>query len=101
MLAVRHGHVVDAMAYRDRLLGQVLEQLAAHRVRQLVQHLGILGVLGRVLHRAAFQRQHLQPGFGQFLAHDRAGPSETDQHRVHFVFLDRHQPFSPEIDTGP
>ncbi|KAG1385983.1 hypothetical protein G6F60_014644 [Rhizopus arrhizus] len=78
------------MADRHGFLGQVLEQLAAHGIRQLVDHLRVLGVLRRVLHAAALQRQHVQPGFGQFLTQDRTGPAEPDQDPIHFIFLDRH-----------
>jgi hypothetical protein len=102
MLAVRHGHVGERMTNRHGLAREVLEQRAAHRVFQFIDRLRIRRVGVGVTHVAAFQRQHVQAGFGELHAHDGAGPAQAHHHYIHFVFFDSHdQPFSPRIDTGP
>ena len=52
---------------------------------------------------ATLQADDFQAGFGQFHAHDGAGPAKADQHRVNPRFFDidhRTQPFLPETLTG-
>ncbi|MCY1530038.1 hypothetical protein D9M68_652120 [compost metagenome] len=100
-LAVGQRGVVDAVADAHGALRQVLVQLAAGVVGQLVEGVGVGAVGVGVAVLAALQGHHLEARLDQLLGQDRAGPAEADHHRVHVFECRRHaQPLSPEIATG-
>jgi hypothetical protein len=67
-LAVRQRGVVHAMPDGDGLARDVLEQLAPDVVRELVERLRIGAVGGGVAHRAALERDDVQPASVSSLA---------------------------------
>lgn len=100
-LAVGQRGIVDPVADAHGALGEILEQLAAGVVGQLVEGVGVGTVGIGIAVLAALQRHHVEPGLGQLLGQDRSGPAEADHHRVHRFECRRHvQPLSPEIATG-
>jgi hypothetical protein len=89
-LAVGQGDVVDAVADRHRLLGNVDEQLFAHAVGQFVDDLRVAAVRVGILHWPTLQSEYLQAGLGQLLGHDRASPAKANDHRIDFLHDGRH-----------
>ena len=88
VLPIRHRHVGRRVADGDGLFREVLEQLAADTVAQLVGDARVCEVGHGVAVLTALQRQNLQARGGEFHAHDGAGPAEADQHRVDAGLLD-------------
>ena len=97
MLAIRNRCIRRHMADRHRFLGEVLEQLSADAVAQLVGDARVREVGHGVAAFATFQRQHLEASGGEFHAHDGAGPAKADKHRIDARFFDicHVVPFSP------
>ena len=78
------------VAHRERVARGVLHEVVTHHVAQLVADIGHRIVLVGAAHRAALERDHLQPGLGQFLREDAAGPAQPDDDGVDFFQFGRH-----------
>ena len=83
--AHRQGVLLRRVAHRHRVARGVLHHFLALHVAQLVAHLLQLEVGVGGGHLAAFERDHLQPGLGEFLREDAARPAEADDDRVDFL----------------
>ena len=100
-LAIGHRLLAGVMPDGDGAFRQILEQLAADVVGQLINHLRIGAVRPGVAHRAALQRDDVEPGFGQLFGHDRPNPAEADDRDIGFFQYGGHDyTLSPLIDTG-
>ncbi|SPZ53716.1 Uncharacterised protein [Serratia quinivorans] len=100
-LTVRNRSLAGIVTNGHGAFRQILEQLAADVIGQFVDHLRIGTVRIGIAHWAALQRHHVQPRFGQLFGHNRAHPTEADDHRVYFFHYRCHcYPLSPRIETG-
>ncbi|EJK90595.1 hypothetical protein UUU_21800 [Klebsiella pneumoniae subsp. pneumoniae DSM 30104 = JCM 1662 = NBRC 14940] len=100
-LAIGHRLLAGVMPDGDGAFRQILEQLAADVVGQLINHLRIGAVRPGVAHRAALQRDDVEPRFGQLFGHDRPNPAEADDRDIGFFQYGGHDyALSPLIDTG-
>ena len=70
------------VAEGQRLLRRAQEQLVADAIAQLVRRVGGREVGGGVAPGAALDRDDVQPGVGQLMGQDRAGPAEADDDDV-------------------
>src|SRR5262249_50298785 len=68
----------------------VLHELVAYHVAQLVADVGQREILVGRAHRAALERNYLEPGRGQLLRHDAAGPAQPDDDGIDLFQLGRH-----------
>jgi hypothetical protein len=73
------------IAHREGVARGVLHEIVAHHIAQLVTDVGYRIVFVGRAHRTALERDHLQPGLGQFLREDAAGPAQPDDDGVDFL----------------
>ena len=91
----------DVVTNGDGAFRQILEQLFADVIGQLIDHLRIRAVRVGIAMRTALQRHHVQARFRQLFRHNGTGPAEADNHRVHFIHYVCHAyALSPRIDTA-
>ncbi len=86
----RQRFLRDVVADRQRVARGVLHQPVTHHVAQLVADVGHREILVGGIQAAAFECDHLHPGFGQFLRQDTAGPAEPDDDDIDFLELRCH-----------
>lgn len=81
-LAVGHRLIVDAVPEGEGTHREILKQLEALQICQLVDGLRIGAIRIGVAEGAAFQRDDFEARLRQFLRHDRTGPAEPDDDGV-------------------
>src|SRR5690242_4424434 len=81
-MAHRQRRLLHVVAKGQRLPFRLLEDRVAHGVAELVLNECRRKIGDRVAKCSTLQRQDLQPGIGELLRQDAAGPAEADQHDV-------------------
>ena len=66
----------------QRLLPRAEEDVMADSVAQFVRRAADVEIGGGVAPRAAFDRDDLEAGAGEFVSQDRSGPAETDDRDI-------------------
>ncbi len=100
-LAIGYRLLAGVVTNRHRAFREILEQLAADVIGQLIDNLRISAVRPGIAHRAALQRDDVEPRFRQLFGHDRANPAKANDRHIGFFQYGRHDyALSPLIDTG-
>ena len=83
--AHRQRLLLRVVAHGDGVARGILHQVVAHDITQLVADIGQRVIVLAGAHGAAFERDHLQPGLGQFLRQNAAGPAQPYDDDVDFL----------------
>ena len=78
----RQRRLVHLVAEREGGLLRSQEELVTNTVAQLVGGVARRIVGGRIPPRPALDCDHIEPGIGKLVGHDRSGPTETDDDDV-------------------
>ena len=82
-MAHRQRLLAQVITDRERIMGEILEQVMAPHVAQFVLGEGGREIACCIAPHPPLQCHHIEPRIAELLAHDRAGPAETDQNSVH------------------
>src|ERR1700689_4059085 len=89
---VAHGQrfLVDIVADGEGVVRDILKQMMAPHVAQLILRKSSRKIRGRIAPGAALERGDTQARVAQLLPHDGSGPAETHQHSIYRFEGGRH-----------
>ncbi len=90
----RQRLLVQLVADGERIVSEILEQMMAPHIAQLVLCESRCEIGGRIAPDAALQCQDVLSGVAELLCQDGGGPAETDEHDIDGR-KPRHHRFSP------